>query len=140
MCDVVPEAEHSCQKLQQGMITLPKVNPSVNLDHDILAVYAYEEGYIRHDISRKDTVAAISDFIERTGKDTPRKCKEEVSAKIYDWLLSSEKRMFSDSWTATLLNEMNQSFTDFLNKGKLCDVDVQEALKDQEWSDFFGSL
>eukprot|EP00529_Nitzschia_sp_RCC80_P006321 CAMPEP_0113477406 /NCGR_PEP_ID=MMETSP0014_2-20120614/20188_1 /TAXON_ID=2857 /ORGANISM="Nitzschia sp." /LENGTH=1602 /DNA_ID=CAMNT_0000370493 /DNA_START=55 /DNA_END=4860 /DNA_ORIENTATION=- /assembly_acc=CAM_ASM_000159 len=65
MCDIVPEADHSCQKLQQDQITLPKVNPSVNLDHDILAVYAFEEGYVRHDISRKETAVAIADYIRR---------------------------------------------------------------------------
>ena len=140
MCDVVPEANHSCQKLQLGQTTLPKVNPSVNLDHDILAVYAFEEGYVRRGISRKETTAAVADYVKRTGKEISRKCKEEVSAKIYEWLLDSEKTMFSESWTATMLNDMNESFSAFVQKGKLCDVDVVETLKDQEWSEFFGSL
>jgi hypothetical protein len=140
MCDVVPEAKHSCFQLQRGQIHLPKVNPSVNLDYDILAVYAYEQGYVKQGMSRKDTAFAIGEYITRTRKEIPRKCNQDVATKLYEWLVDSEKAMFSDSWTATRMNDLNDSFADFVTKGKICDVDVEEALKDQDWCEFFGGL
>lgn len=139
MCDVVPKADHSCVKLQQQQIELPKVNPSVNLDHDILAVYAHEQGYLDKGVSRQDAVSAIGDYIKRTDKVIPRKCHPDITKQIYDWLIDSEREMFPDKWTPRKIAELNDVYQAYFMKGKLCDVDVEEAMKDQDWCEFFES-
>jgi hypothetical protein len=140
MCNVVPQADHSCIKLQQGQIELPKVNPSVDLDHDILAVYAYDQGYVKNGMSRQDAAAAVANHVRKTNKEIPRKCSPDITAQIYDWLINSEREMFDDSWSGSRITELNDSYQAFLKKGKLCDVDVEEAMKDQDWCEFFENI
>lgn len=140
MCDVIPRADHTCLKLKHNKIDLPTVNPSVDLDHDILAVYAYDKGYVDKSLSRREVVNAVGKFVKESDKSLPRACHPGISKQIYDWLVASEEEMFADSWSPTRSAEMTASFKTFFAKGKLCDVDVDEALRDQDWVNFFHSL
>jgi hypothetical protein len=63
-----------------------------------------------------------------------------MAKEIYDWLISSEEAMFEDNWSPKRYQELTDAFEAFFNKGNLCDVDVEETMRDQEWVDFFQSL
>jgi hypothetical protein len=140
MCEIIPQADHSCIQLQEHKIALPTVNPSVNLDHDILAVAAHEQGYIHGKITRREAVDAVAKHVKATGKKLPQKCNDSIINQMYDWLERSEKYMFADEWTEERNAAMNESFQTDLAKGKLCDVDVEEIFKDEEWIHFFNSV
>lgn len=140
MCDVIPRADHTCLHLTTNKIQLPTVNPSVDLDNDILAVYAYDHGYVDKSLSRREVVNAVGKYVKQHDKTIPRACHPGISKQIYDWLLASEKELFINEWSSKREDELADSFKAFFEKGKLCDVDVEEALQDQDWVEFFESL
>jgi hypothetical protein len=139
-CDLILKADHTCLKLKNNKVQLPTVNPSVNLDHDILSVYAYDKGYVDKSLSRREVVNAVGDYVKASTKNIPRSCHPGISKKIYDWLVASETEMFADEWSPERNAEMTESFNAFVATGKMCDVDVEEALRDQDWVDFFQNL
>ena len=139
MCDSVPDADHSCNQLRkQGQ--LPRDNMSVNLDYDILAVKARENGLIMENLSRKEVVYTIGKFIERTGKLIPRACDANMINEIQHWLLDSEEAMFTDSWSDQRAHDLEETFDSYLQKGKLCDIDFDQVFSDMQWLNFFEEL
>lgn len=140
MCDVIPRADHSCLKLKDHEIEPPKTNPSVNLDHDILSVYAYDQGYVDKSLSRRQVVDAVGKYVKESDKTLPRVCHPGLAKEIYEWLVASEEAMFADDWSPSRYEKMTEAYETFFATGKLCDVDVEEAMRDQEWVDFFQSL
>lgn len=140
MCDVIPRADHSCLKLKDHEIDPPKTNPSVILDHDILSVYAYDQGYVNKSLSRRQVADAVGKYVKEFNKTLPRVCHPGLAKEIYEWLVASEEAMFADDWSPIRYEQMTDAYETFFAKGKLCDVDVEEAMRDQEWVDFFQSL
>ena len=140
MCDSVPEATNCCNRLRKGALEIPLENASVNLDHDIIAVEARNRGMLQKRLSRPEVVAAVSTFIEKTNKEIPRKCDHEMIEEIRGWLLDSEKELFYENWTEDQTSELQQIYDVYLEKGKLCDVDLTKVFADEDWMDFFASL
>ena len=139
-CDIIVDATESCQKLQNNKVELPKVNPSVNLDHDILAVYAYNQGLVETTLSRQEVTAAVTEYVKRSGKIVPRACNNNITGEIHDWLLESERLMLADTWSSSKEEELKQIFESYMAKGKLCNVDCEAILHDEDWLLFFRSL
>jgi hypothetical protein len=139
-CDIITDARDSCQKLKNNEVELPKVNPSVNLDHDILAVYAYDQGLVDTTLSRQEVRAAVTAFVKSSGKIIPRACDNYITDEIHDWLLESEKLMLADTWSSAKADELHQLFESYVLKGKLCNVDSEAILHDEDWLRFFRSL
>jgi hypothetical protein len=141
MCDIL-HATESCDRLRNHDVELPKtVNPSINLDHDIIGVYAHEKGLIKDTLYRKDVAAAITKYMKQhPGKQLPRKCDVDVTDQILNWLVDSEKIMFSDIWTSERERFLKELVQSYVSKGLLCDVDVEAAINDDELKSFFQSL
>jgi hypothetical protein len=140
MCEVISVTPTSCDRIKNNYYPLKTVNPSVNLDHDILAVQAYEHGLIKKDMARKDAVAAVTSFVKQTNKAIPRKCDANVTSHIRGWLVESEKIMLHDTWSSGSEEMLGRVFESYLSKGKLCDIDSEAVLKDDDWVHFFRSL
>ena len=140
MCQMIPEASTTCQRLTDGEIDLPLSNPSVNVEHDILSVQAYERGLIEAKLSRPQVVEEVRAHISDSGITLPRKCDDDVTKQIHDWLFESEMLMFHTDWTSDLTKALDTSFDKDYNKGKLCDIDIESVLEDKAWIDFFASL
>jgi hypothetical protein len=139
-CDIIVDTTESCQKLKNKEVELPKVNPSVNLDHDIIAVYAYDQGLVETALSRQEVTAAVTEYVKRSGKIVPRACNNNITGEIHDWLLDSERLMLANTWSLSKEEELNQIFESYMAKGKLCDVDCEAILHDEDWLRFFRSL
>jgi hypothetical protein len=140
MCNVILKADNTCLKLKGNKIQLPIANPSVNLGHDILSVYAYDKGYVDKSLSRQEVVKAVGEYVKESDKSIPRYCHPGISKKMYDWLVASEVEIFGNEWSPERNTEMTESFNAFFATGKMCDVDAEEALRDQDWVNFFQSL
>jgi hypothetical protein len=138
-CDVL-KATHSCQKLQEHEIDLSEVNASVNLDHDILATFFYDQNLVDKSLSRKEVVAAITNFIAQSGKAIPRSCDNDAIDQIFDWLVKSEKIMMEEKWSDDSEEYLKKLFDAFVAKGKLCDLDRDAVIQDEEWRAFFQTL
>lgn len=141
MCQMIPGASKTCHRLKLGSINLPALsNPSVNLDHDILSVQAYEHGLIDERLSRPSVVEEVKKHLQNSGMMLPRKCDSEVRDQIHDWLLDSEQAMFPDAWSPSTSDALDSQYTTYYAKGKLCDIDIETVLSDEAWIRFFSSL
>lgn len=138
-CSVL-DTPNTCQKLHNKEVEFSEVNASVNLSHDILATYFYDQGLIDNSLSRQQVVAMIGDFVKDSQKDIPRKCDQSILTQIFDWLVASEKIMMSESWTASSEAELLAVFDAYVANGKICDLDRETVLQDEEWRSFFQSL
>jgi len=140
ICNIIG-ATHACEKIRSREVRLKKNNRSVQLDHDILSVYAYDQGYIAKALKRKEVVEAVTKFIQKSGKVLPRKCDLKMTNQIRNWLVDTEKVVVGDqNWSNTKKEELLQLYESFVKKGKICDVDKEAVLQDGEWLQFFHSL
>jgi len=139
MCQMIPEAKRTCNHLKQGM-TLPLSNPSVNVEHDILSVQAYENGLIDKKLTRSMVVSEVTKYVKESGKVLSRRCDNGLIDQIRGWLLDSEKIMFPDKWSSDSRDALEETFGSFSSTGKLCDIDVENILSDDYWIRFFSSL
>jgi hypothetical protein len=89
-CNVL-EANTSCEKIRNNEIPALDNNESVNLDLDILSVYAYGKGLIPKSAKRKEVVEAILRHIKETGKVLPRNCDLKMKDEIRYLLVETEK-------------------------------------------------
>jgi len=141
-CNVL-EANTSCKKIRNNEIPPIDTNESVNLDLDILSVYAYEKGLIPKSAKRKEVVEAIFRYTKETGKVLPRNCDLKMKDEIRYLLVETEKIMVgvgSDSWSDGKEAELLEEYNTFMEKGKMCNVDGEAVLADEEWVSFFQSL
>ncbi|KAG7338715.1 hypothetical protein IV203_037317 [Nitzschia inconspicua] len=138
-CDII-QASHSCQRLREKEIDLSEVNASVNLDHDILATFFYDQDLVDKALDRKEVVAAITQFISDSGNTIPRSCDASVIDQIFYWLVASEKIMMEGRWTEASEEELKKVFQAYMNEGKLCDLDKEAVLRDEHWRTFFDAL
>ncbi|KAL3912413.1 MAG: hypothetical protein SGILL_006894 [Bacillariaceae sp.] len=140
MCDSMPDTTHCCERLKKGALEIPRENGSVNLNYDIIAVEARKRGFLQQRLKRPDVNEAVARFVKRTNIDIPRKCDNEMIDEIRGWLLGSEERLFKDVWSEEKTQELNQTFDTYLEKGKLCDVDLDQIFANEKWVNFFTSL
>jgi hypothetical protein len=138
-CEVI-NMPNTCKKLQNNEVEMSEVNASVNLHHDILATYFYDQGFVHEGLSRPQVVAAIGDYVKRSRKEIPRKCDAEITGQIFGWLVESEKIMLKETWNDSSEEELRGIFDAFVAKGKICDLDRETVLQDEEWRSFFKSL
>ena len=140
MCQMIPQAFTTCQRLRQGSIDLPRRNPSVNVEHDILSVQAYEHGLVEKTLSRSRVVEEVRKHLLNPGITLPRHCDNAVKDQIHGWLFASEMAMFPESWTPEKSEVLDTIFDEFFSMGKLCDIDIESILGDEAWIQFFSSL
>jgi hypothetical protein len=146
MCQMVPEASKTCHRLKEGTIYLPLSNPSVDVEHDILSVQAYEHGLvdINRGLSRSEVVEEVRKHLEnhKSSITLPRKCDNgAMRDQIHDWLLDSEKAMFPEAWSPSVSEDLENQYNDYYyGKGNLCDVDIEAVMSDEKWIEFFASL
>ncbi|KAL3915932.1 MAG: hypothetical protein SGILL_005411 [Bacillariaceae sp.] len=138
-CDVI-DTPNACKKLENHEVEMSEVNTSVNLYHDILATYFYDQGLVAKGLSRQHVVTAIGDYVKRTKKEIPRKCDDAVINQIFGWLVGSEKIMLKESWTDSSEDDLRTLFDSYVANGKICDLDREGVLQDEEWQSFFRSL
>ena len=146
VCNIV-KATHACESVKEYENKTTTVNGSVNLDHDIISVSAYEMGLLSKSGKRKEVVEAVSSHIRETGKNLPRNCDAVITHQIRDWLVDTEKIMVETDantntadWSDTIEADLMESYDSFVKKGKICNVDVEAVLADEEWIRFFQSL
>lgn len=144
MCDVVQSTPTVCKRLRNHAIEGTKMNPSINLKYDILAVYAYDEGLLANDsnmlLSRTEVVDAISKFVAESGKILPWKCDDGLLNQVRDWLIGSERKVYEDIWNPNMEADLYDVYDSYLQSGELCDLDFDVLFADDDWIRFFESL
>lgn len=140
MCGVISDAPETCQRLRCQEVPFSIINPSVHLEYDIVAVHAYDQGFVDKGLSRVDTVSAVARFVEKTGMKILHRCETNVTSQIWDWTLGTEREMFWETWSSSNEEELLHSFESHVARGKICDVDKEAVLANEVWINFFRSL
>ena len=148
ICSALPGTNHTCLNFELPADATTRDNQAENLDYDILAVYAYESGWITDKSLRRDRVVAmISEHVVRNNITLPLKCPaKEVFDYIYRDSLRVEKwakarTRFQETELSTEQKaEFDADWETIVAKNKFCNVDTATALQDERWQTFFRSL
>jgi hypothetical protein len=142
VCKIVPGAIQTCESAKNSEKNTNEVSSlsTEYTDGDILAVNAYEKGLIKKGLDREHVADAIRNRLRSTGKNLARVCVSEVTKKLYDWMIDSEKSMLGSRWSSKRIAGINIDFQSFLESGKLCALDVEKELQNESWIAFFRSL
>lgn len=148
----------SSHKNSSNRRRLSKENLSVNLDYDILGVYAYENGLIdpkfrRHDIFKEIEKYATSLHIPGNGTDYFRNCLDknateklrQSSLEYEKWFIDVEKKnSLKDSRNIKPSLSVDDQYGNFnadweaaLAKNVFCSIDAKKTLTIQHWKKFF---
>ena len=133
------------------------LNPSVPLEHEILAVYAYENGFLASppngtntSLRRHQVVEAIGQHVALNAISYPMKCPDyetlelfyNISLKGEEWYLTLQE--CQDNYCAADpmfdMSAFDADWEEHLNGNKLCEIDVHAVMKDEKWQSFFSSL
>ena len=143
LCNIFGAA-HACERMRSGEIPIEKVNGSVHLDHDILAVTAYERGLVPRTLSRQAVVAAVTARVQAEGLSVPRRCDPARESQIRSWLVETERIAVEEDpvrfWSDAVERALLETYDSFVATGKLCDVDTDAVFRDEGWMRWFGSL
>jgi hypothetical protein len=145
MCDVIQNTPTVCERLRDHAIQGTKMNPSIQLRYDILAVSAYDQGLLLNNnnvpsLSRPEVVDAIANFVALSGKELPWKCDDHLIDQVRDWLIGSERKVYASVWNPTMEIDLNNIYNSYLESGALCDLDLDVLFSDDDWIAFFKSL
>jgi hypothetical protein len=145
-CHMMPEATTACAA-RTDMGTQAHLNSAVNLNYNILAVAAYEQGLIQTEIPgnlRKQIAGAAQHrqekMLNKSGTmDFPMVCMSEVQLQqLLEMSLKFEQDVVPD-WANEpgREDEHRAAFQSYVDKKKFCNIDANEVLKDEEWQSFF---
>lgn len=162
-CRVLKGATNICSKLSSSHKNssnsrrrLARENASVNLDYDILGVYAYENGLINHKYSRVHISNEIKKYA--TGLDTgnstdyfrncldknTRKFLRQSSLEYEEWFIDAEKKNslkdsenIKPSLSVDQYENFNADWEAALAKNVFCSIDAKKTLTVQHWKAFF---
>ncbi len=169
ICEALPGAINTCRELRErvkvrktlshnGVGNGGGVNPSVNLDYDILAVRAYEKGLIDPIHTRIDVVNRVKKHAEKNNLHLPLSCPNatvldfmyQMSLDGEKWALSTirktkQSRKAQDKIDIQPLTEeelfaFNTDWEKTLSDKKFCTVDAEQALEQDEWIKFFQDV
>eukprot|EP00529_Nitzschia_sp_RCC80_P005887 CAMPEP_0113470346 /NCGR_PEP_ID=MMETSP0014_2-20120614/16393_1 /TAXON_ID=2857 /ORGANISM="Nitzschia sp." /LENGTH=1026 /DNA_ID=CAMNT_0000362903 /DNA_START=63 /DNA_END=3140 /DNA_ORIENTATION=- /assembly_acc=CAM_ASM_000159 len=132
VCDYIPGATNSCKAIREDEKHAPSLNGSVNLDSEILAVEAYEKNLVDKSLRRQDVVGRVGERL--AGMELLRICDSNLTKKLYEWLVASEKQLFGEVLPAKRIGVLNKDFEELLKKGHLCHVHVEKIFNDQDQS------
>jgi hypothetical protein len=119
-----------------------KANPSLCLDHDILAVAAYQQGLVSKKLKRRQVALAVEKFYEKLQSthnrtiSLPMVCllQHEKDA-LLNRSLALERTVFHDDG-----DEEQHALVFAMARDKFCNVDTKEVLASKAWQIFFSSL
>ena len=144
MCDILNTTE-ACQE-SLNIASIPRLNPSVPLEYDMLSTAASQRGWVNLTLARV-TVAIRTrvHHIEVMGKGTQDfamlcPTQEELNgllqaSKSYEYMLLLE---FCSSSQGQ--QQFKADFKMALQRKKYCSIDTNTVLKDPAWHQFFQGL
>ena len=155
VCNGMIGANRTCSyiKNNQRKEAASTKNPSVDLGHEILAIYAHESGLIPQDWKRQATVAKIKQFIQRNEmNNVPMRCPNatiyekiyEESLKVEKWAIARIENQDQPPLFDTLDSVKQQQFDlgwqHLIDQKTFCTLDVVKVSKKEEWQKFFASF
>lgn len=143
-CKFLPEAKSLCEVLKSKPkeTAITKNSSSQKyLHYDMLAVAAYQRGFIKKKLKRPDVTAAIKKHAQKLGlltiTDFDLECLSHDQADLFlKMTLELESDVVPDFSEA----ELRSIFASDAEKGKFCSVDTDLTLQDERWVEFFKTL
>jgi hypothetical protein len=150
MCDILRHADHSCQRTKQGSIfrrLAKKLNPSISLDHDLIAVEAADRHLINTTkFDRPVAVKLLADCSQNL--EIPQSCPskttlEALLAKSLNMELEVVRDYKDTSPELVALLENNQAehkASFWSSTDKYCSADISVVMDDPQWLKCFEQL
>lgn len=149
LCDVLPEAKHSCQNAEIVASEIEPENQSINLDHHLIAVEAASRGLVDTEkFQRGEVVSSLAKCSENFG-DIPQECLERNEMELYlNNSLAIEREIvekFRDTspYLETLLTpeaEEKHKKSFWKSTAKFCSANITAIMADQKWLDCFDAV
>lgn len=156
VCQAMVGAKNACNTLKSSSsnsstemdtIRLLKANESVNLDHDILAVYAYQKSLVNKKFTRVQVVEAVelhAQSLEEEGIHYVQSClNNDMTRFLRRWSLEYEewalRKLPGEIEFINDLTDFNNDWQSVLNNNKLCSIDAGKTLALQPWKDYFAT-
>lgn len=165
-CNALTEATHTCSALKNNedrAANRSVLNGSADLNYDILAVYAHENGFVHESYNRHQVSRKIEKFVIQNNILLPQKCPNAtILDYLYNWSQESETWAFSvmeqtsqqirmdkklGKQDVNMIQPLNEErLSGFkadwnlsLGEGKYCNVDSSKTLKLERWQIFFAN-
>ena len=144
-CDVIPNADHTCEAVKN--FEVPKTNGHKILIYEDLVYHANEQGIIQ--INTDEELQSMSIAVRAYQEETLGLTKYDfplicLSPEVEEWLLNTslmiEEALFPEFFKSPLGEEaLRASFAEHA-KTDLCTLDIDKALSDEVWVDFFSNF
>lgn len=155
VCQAMVGAKHACNTLKSpssnnstelDAIRLLNANESINLDHDILAVYAYQKGLVNKKFTRVQVANAVelhAQSLDEEGIQYFQSClNNDMTRFLRRWSLEYEEwalgKLPGEIEFISDLTDFNNDWLSVLKSNKLCSIDAEKTLAMQPWKDFFA--
>lgn len=155
VCQAMVGAKHACNTLkspssntstEMGAIRLLNANESINLDHDILAVHAYQKGLVNKKFTRVQVANAVelqAQSLDEEGIQYFQSClNNDMTRFLRRWSLEYEewalRKLPGEIEFISDLTDFNNDWLSVLKSNKLCSIDAEKTLAMQPWKDFFA--
>jgi hypothetical protein len=146
-CDVLTGAVKTCAESQRLRAKdIPRANPSMPLEYDMLAVAAAEQGLVNLTFVRANVaiVAQVQQehFLGKTARDFAMKClpRHELEP-LLQTAIQYESELLPEFHSSKLGRvALKASFELAVQDKKYCSVDTETVLQDPAWQAFFQNL
>jgi hypothetical protein len=138
---VLPGTKDATRYMQQHQAP-SKTNPSLNLNHDMLAVAAYQQGLVRKKLKRRRVAFAV----ERIHKQLQSQRNTTISVPMVCLTQSEQEALLNRSLALerTVLGldgNKEQHELEFAGaRDDFCNVNTNVVLANKAWQNFFSSL
>ena len=146
-CNAIPEAKKLCDVASRAKKFKTKNSSKVKYVHfDMIAMGAYREGLVKAGLSRTEVRQAVEAHSPGLGfsklTDFPLLCLTKKQAGAFlNLSLAFESELLPEFHsTSTGAEELKAGFSNSLEMGTFCSVDVKSVLKDERWQEFFTTL
>ena len=146
-CSALTSSSSTTSNTEMDTIRLLNANESVNLDHDILAVHAYQKGLVNKKLTRVEVANAVemnAQSLEEEGIQYVQSClNDDMTRFLRRWSLEYEewalKKLPGEIEFINDLTDFNNEWQSLLKRNKLCSIDAEKTLAMQPWKDFFAT-
>lgn len=152
ICNIIPGSKHTCNALKDYLETTKnKMNPSVSLNYDFLAVEACQRGLLNGTLfSRNEAREIIKSHQEvelgHDANDFPLICPDDqILKEILRIDIRNEERICNTygslcDWDQKKAYHENQFWKIVNSKKQFCEVDAKAVISDPHWIRFFSDL
>lgn len=145
LCDVVNNAEVSCNKSIDRQASTKRSNVALNFDYDTIAFNAAEQGLVNTDLHQRPAVAKLIETFHQgvlNNSALPMICPSKTELQpLLQRSLELETQILSEFYNSPLGKTAHeQDFWKAADSHKFCSINSEALLRQERWRKFFRDL